>query len=255
VKLITGCEPWEAWAIYRAASPPPRFAFQSTDRQAIRSSVGAMTIVYVISAALRQRRARFFSRENRRRWRRVNGPCMGRKGRPFDSLTGAATPDLCCAHRIRVSSRPNWQSLAWSGSKSFGADCKNNQMISRQRCGVTPTYSKHARELGEGKIPNDRTELARYKSLLGFLEMAAGLMRRIKRLIPQRSRSWFYSARSLRSLIGSKSAHQWLVEIGTNTISVPIRIGVLCGGMGLSPAAIGALWWTCKDLPRPSGRK
>jgi hypothetical protein len=69
-------------------------------------------------------------------------------------------------------------------------------------------FKEHAGELREGKIPNEPDELARYKSLLDFVEqMAAGLMRWIKRLTPQRSRSRFYSARSLRSLIGSKSAH------------------------------------------------
>jgi hypothetical protein len=71
-----------------------------------------------------------------------------------------------------------------------------------------PNVFKTREGAREGKIPNEPDELARYKSLLDFLEqMAAGLVRRIKRLIPQRSRRWFYSARSLRSLIGSKSGH------------------------------------------------
>jgi len=45
---------------------------------------------------------------------------------------------------------------------------------------------------------------------------------------------------------------RWREEIGTNIVSVPIRFGVLLGGIEFlhwlsadSAAAIGALWWTC----------
>jgi hypothetical protein len=163
-----------------------------------------MTIVYVISALCVSAALAFFSRESSP-LAPGERPMHGTQGGPFDSLTG--TPDLCCAHRIRLSPRPNRQSLAWSGSKSFGADCKNNQTISRQRCTATPTYSKHARELGKEKSRTNRTSLRDTRICFFLEQMAAGLVRQIKRLIPQRSRRWFYSARSLRSLIGSKSAH------------------------------------------------
>jgi hypothetical protein len=134
-------------------------------------------------------------------------------------------------------------------------------------------FEQQAKELREGNIPNETGSLAQYEDLLDFLaEIAAGfaeLADALDRAFSSVAGSTASSpepiflgqaAEIVRWLQGR--ANQWLGEIGTNAINVPVRVGVLCSGIGFlhwlgadSPAAIGALWWTCKDLQRPSTRK
>jgi hypothetical protein len=134
-------------------------------------------------------------------------------------------------------------------------------------------FEQQVKELREGNIPNEPVPLAQYKNLLDFLEqMASGLAE----LADALDRTFTSTADSPASspepvLLGKPAeivrwlqglTQRWREEIGTNIVSVPIRFGVLLGGIEFlhwlsadSAAAIGALWWTCKDLQGPSARK
>ncbi len=136
--------------------------------------------------------------------------------------------------------------------------------------GYANAFKEHARELREGKIPNEADQLAQYKSLLDFLEqMAAGLAELADALDRAISSATGSPASSPEPIFLGKAAeiarwlqgrtHQWLEEIGTDVIGVPVRIGVLLTGIEFlhllgadSAAAIGALWLTCQGKKRKS---
>ncbi len=134
-------------------------------------------------------------------------------------------------------------------------------------------FEQQVKELREGIIPNEPIPLAQYKNLLDFLEQMAGGLAELADALDQAFSSATDSPTSSPEpvLLGKPAeivrwlqglTQRWREEIGTSIISVPIRFGVLLGGIEFlhwlgadSAAAIGALWLTCKDLQGPSSGK
>ena len=133
---------------------------------------------------------------------------------------------------------------------------------------LSDAFRNQANELRRSK-PNEPGQLAQYESLLSFFEqMAAGLTDLADALDRAFSSATASPRPSPEPVLLGKAAQiaralqlrtqQWIEEMGTAVIDVPVRIGVLCAGIAFlhsigadSLGAIAALGW----LVRPRGEK
>jgi hypothetical protein len=126
--------------------------------------------------------------------------------------------------------------------------------------GFAELFKEQARELWEGKMPNEPGPLSQYENLRNFFEQMAGGLAELADALDRASEPIFLgkAAEIVHGLQGITL--QWLEKIGTDVIDIPFRAGILCGGIAFlhglgadSAAAIAALWSVCRGKKDKSG--